>query len=213
MTPDTLATPWKTDVEYAAYVAAQAEKTQRFRNHVAGHRVQKMVDRLVKTLTPRSPVGLSALAVGCRNVHELKGLDAAGFSPVTGIDLCSMSSRIVAMDMHHMTFEARSFDVVFASHSLEHSYDVDQVLREYARVTTPGGYWAIEVPVGYPPTNVDRQDVVSAKALAQRCLHILGGGTVQQAWTSPFQTGIVLDRGCYRVGPTARVAQVIIQCP
>ena len=73
------------------------------------------------------------------------------------------------MDMHHMTFPDHAFDVIFACHSLEHAYDVDVALSEWARVTKPGGVWAIEVPIGFPTTRVDRHDFGSRAGLQARC--------------------------------------------
>lgn len=165
---DLFASPWQATPEYGAYVTAQAEKTQRYRDHIAGNRVQHLVDRLVCTMVPQTPIGLSVLAIGCRNPHELNCLDTAGFSSVTGIDLVSMSPRILPMDMHQLTFPDASFDVVFASHSLEHAYDLDRALGEWQRVTRRGGWWAIEVPLGSPPTATDRH-VLTLHGLVQRC--------------------------------------------
>ena len=50
------------------------------------------------------------------------------------------------MDMHEMTFSDDSFDVVYASHSLEHSYDVERVVREIVRVARDGAVVGVEVP-------------------------------------------------------------------
>ena len=73
------------------------------------------------------------------------------------------------MDFHALTFPDAMFDVVFSCHSLEHAYDVDVALREWARVTAPGGTWAIEVPIRFAPTAVDRQDVGSVAGLVTAC--------------------------------------------
>jgi len=60
------------------------------------------------------------------------------------------------MDMHDMSFEDDSFDVVYASHSLEHSYDVERVASEVVRVGRREGVVGIEVPVRTQQSAADR---------------------------------------------------------
>ena len=60
------------------------------------------------------------------------------------------------MDMHEMTFSDDSFDVVYASHSLEHSYDVARVVREIERVARDRAIVGVEVPVRTQQSAADR---------------------------------------------------------
>lgn len=163
---DTSAPLWHNDSDYETYVAAQVQKTSRMRQHLATKRLTHLVGLLVRA-DRRSPLGRTVLCIGCRNHHELRILSAAGFDP-TGIDLISMAPGILPMDMHALTFPTASFDVVFSCHSLEHAYDLKQALREFARVTKPDGVWAIEVPVQFTPTLVDRHDLGSVAGVLQR---------------------------------------------
>lgn len=163
---DTQAPLWKDEAEYVGYVAVQVAKTKRMRQHLSLKRLTDLVGLLVRA-DRRSPLGRKVLCIGCRNHHELRILSAAGFTP-TGIDLVSLAPGILPMDMHALTFPNASFDVVFSCHSLEHAYDLKQVLRECARVTKPDGVWAIEVPVGFTPTLVDRHDLGSVAGVLQR---------------------------------------------
>ena len=171
-TLDTVAVPWRADETYQAYVTAQVAKTQRMRGYLAAHRIQNLVRSLVHA-DRRSPIGRSVLCIGCRNTFEIGTLHAAGFGPVMGIDLVRMHPTIQAMDMHAMSFPDAMFDVVFSCHSLEHAYDINAALREWRRVTVPGGTWAIEVPIRFSPTEVDRQDVGSLTGLRQECAPFL----------------------------------------
>lgn len=166
----TLAAAWRSDPEYRAYREAQAQKTLAWRQHYTPQRGA----RLVRKLWPLVMRPALTLAVGCRNAYELDLLFAAGFDPV-GIDLVS-NDRVRAMDFHALQFPDQSFDVVFACHVLEHAFDVSVALAEWARVTRPDGFWAIEVPVGFPTTAVDRHDFQSRDGLAVAC----------QPWVEPI---------------------------
>lgn len=157
---------WQRTPDYQQYAIVQAEKTQRMRGR-SGHRVMNLVGLLVRT-DPQPPRGRSILCVGCRETRELGVCHAAGFEPVVGIDLLSMDPGILPMDMHKMSFLDDTFDVVFACHSLEHAFDLDVALREIQRVTVPGGIWAVEVPVRFTPTLVDRHDLQSVEGVLER---------------------------------------------
>jgi ubiquinone/menaquinone biosynthesis C-methylase UbiE len=63
---------------------------------------------------------------------------------------------ILTMDMHELLFPADRFDAVYSSHSLEHSYDPDKVVREIVRVARDGALIAVEVPVRGQASAADR---------------------------------------------------------
>jgi SAM-dependent methyltransferase len=44
-----------------------------------------------------------------------------------------------------------TFDAVFSSHCLEHSFDLEKSFREVARVLKPGGWLLMAVPLGWEP--------------------------------------------------------------
>jgi SAM-dependent methyltransferase len=98
----------------------------------------------------------SVLCVGCRNTLELDRFHARGFDDVIGIDVFSQREDIKVMDMHEMTFPDNSFDVVYASHALEHSYDVQRVVAEVVRVSREGAIVGVEVPVRVQASTADR---------------------------------------------------------
>jgi SAM-dependent methyltransferase len=60
------------------------------------------------------------------------------------------------MDMHDMTFPDDSFDVVYASHALEHSYDLERVVDEIVRVARDDAVVGVEVPVRAQASDADR---------------------------------------------------------
>jgi SAM-dependent methyltransferase len=112
---------------------------------------------LVERLVERG--GLSAessvLCIGSRNGIELDLFRSHGVGDVVGIDLFSQRRDILVMDMHALRFPDDRFDAVYASHALEHAYDLDTVLGEIGRVTRQGGAVAVEVPVRYKGSDAD----------------------------------------------------------
>lgn len=100
----------------------------------------------------------AVLCIGCRNGNELDYIRAKGAKEVVGIDIISVRSDILVMDMHALEFANAIFDVVYACHSLEHAMDPVGVGQEMARVLKPGGHVVIEVPVNFQPGPVDRND-------------------------------------------------------
>jgi len=111
---------------------------------------------LIGCAADATPSRGTVLCVGCRNGLELDRFRGHGFDEVIGIDLFSLRPDILVMDMHELTFSDASFDVVYASHSLEHSYDVDRVGQEIVRVARDGAVIAIEVPVRVQASAADR---------------------------------------------------------
>ena len=114
-----------------------------------------MIDKLVDAAVPACN---KVLCIGCRNRSELEYFKSKGKLEVVGIDLFSTGSDILVMDMHKMDFADDSFDLIFSSHCLEHSYDFKRVVKEIVRVARPGAWVAVEVPVHYRTTQEDLID-------------------------------------------------------
>jgi SAM-dependent methyltransferase len=111
---------------------------------------------LINRVAEEQTAGGAVLCVGCRNAVELDRFRARGFDDVVGIDVFSQRDDILVMDMHEMSFPDDSFDVVYASHVLEHSYDVGRVVREIGRVARSGAVVGVEVPVRAQRSAADR---------------------------------------------------------
>jgi SAM-dependent methyltransferase len=140
--------------EYREYLEVQQQRTLSKRENDPGAGARELVRRVVD-LGDLSPAS-SVLCIGCRNTVELDLFRTSGVGRVIGIDLVSPGPDILVMDMHDMSFEDAVFDAVYASHSLEHSYDVGAVLREIARVGRPGAVVGVEVPLGEGSSDADR---------------------------------------------------------
>jgi SAM-dependent methyltransferase len=138
--------------EYRNYLAIQLRRTLSKRETDPGVGALTLINRVAE----QQPPGGAVLCVGCRNGLELDRFRARGFEDVVGIDVFSERPDILVMDMHKMSFADDSFDVVYASHSLEHSYDVHRVVREIARVARDGAVVGVEVPVRTQRSAADR---------------------------------------------------------
>jgi SAM-dependent methyltransferase len=138
--------------EYRDYLATQLRRTLSKRETDPG--IGAMT--LINSVAEQKPSGGTVLCVGCRNALELDRFRARGFDEVIGIDVFSQREEILVMDMHEMSFPPDSFDVVYASHALEHSHDVDRVAGEIGRVARDGAVVGVEVPVRAQASAADR---------------------------------------------------------
>lgn len=64
----------------------------------------------------------------------------------------------VKMDIHHMPFADRSFDVVLCNHVLEHVDNDIHAMTEIHRVLRPGGFAILQVPFFAPVPEVTVED-------------------------------------------------------
>jgi SAM-dependent methyltransferase len=138
--------------EYRDYLAIQLKRTLSKRETDPGIGAVTLINSVAEGQPSHGPV----LCVGCRNELELNRFRERGFDDVVGIDIFSDSDDILVMDMHEMTFPDDSFDVVYASHSLEHSYNVQRVVSQIVRVARDGAVVGIEVPVQAQASAADR---------------------------------------------------------
>ena len=82
----------------------------------------------------------------------MKGLELGpGASPLkgfVGVDVVKRPTNVVADVSERLPFDDESFDLVYASHVLEHMpwYDNVKILKEWARVLRRGGTMEIWVP-------------------------------------------------------------------
>lgn len=138
--------------DYRDYLAVQLRRTLSKRETDPGVGASTLINRVAA----ERPDHGSVLCVGCRNALELDRFRARGFGDVVGIDVFSQREDIQVMDMHELTFPDDSFDVVYCSHALEHSYDVRRVVGEMIRVAREGALVGVEVPVRVQASAADR---------------------------------------------------------
>lgn len=149
--------------EYQKYLDVQLKRTLSKKTKSPNLRMYLLTEALLENTDISSDSHV--LCIGCRNTYEVDLFKEKGFSEVKGIDLYSEDPNILVMDMHNMSFKDNSFDVVYSSHSFEHSYDPYKVVKEIVRILKPGGFVAIEVPVDYETGNSDLLDVGNSEEL------------------------------------------------
>lgn len=151
-----------------AYLKLQIDRSVLLKDHDGGERSRYLIRRMAEYAPPAAPgrAGPRVLCVGCRNGHELNHLAEAGYTNTVGIDLHSTDPRILVMDMHELSFADGSFDIVFASHVLEHALEPKRAARELRRVVREDGYIVIEVPIQYGRRGADLWDYGSAERVA-----------------------------------------------
>ncbi len=184
--------------EYKAYLDAQLRRTLVKRTTDPGVGSRLLVRETVQHMSSRR--GASVLCIGCRNGFELERFRAHGLEPV-GIDLFSQRPDILVMDMHKTLFADDSFDAIYASHSLEHSYDLPAVLAEIARVARDGAVVGIEVPVRHKGSDADLIEFSGLDDVRDALLPIVGH--VLHAEEQPA--------GSDRNGQGSAVARIVFQ--
>ena len=125
-------------------------------------RTRLLVDKLSEFVDFKQ---CDVLCIGARDIIEVNYIRSKGAKRVIGIDLYSTDKDIHVMDMHNMMFSDNSFDIVYSSHSLEHSYDIQQVVNEIIRVARPNAYIAIEMPIQFEPRGADLVNIKNIQTL------------------------------------------------
>lgn len=151
------------DSEYRSYLYVQLKRTLSKNHYIRDLNSSVMIGRVFDVGKP--DLKSSALCIGCRNTAEIEYFRKRGLTNVVGIDLFSESPDILIMDMHCMTFPDNHFDIVYASHSIEHAFDLRQVIAEIIRVARPAALVAIEVPVRFETGGADLIDFEDVQEL------------------------------------------------
>lgn len=115
-------------------------------------------------LTPLANKESCILDAGCGDGTGLKFLHDKGYENLYGIDInhnkYSLArnhigfDRIIESDITNTPFEDNKFDIVWCSHTLEHSYDPIRSLKELCRICKKNGYVLIVVPYPTPHSDV-----------------------------------------------------------
>lgn len=135
-------------------------------NSLERHRLQKLVFDMV--LDQRDPTDVSFLHIAPEPCHRKM------FSHIDKYVTADLSMKDVDYNFDLQTttpFQDDAFDIVFASHVLEHVPDDRRAISEIRRITKPGGVAILPVPVvsestiEYPEPNPSESGHVRAPGL------------------------------------------------
>lgn len=148
--------------KYGEYLNVQLKRSIAKRSSPLQKRTQIFVDQIDQMV---KFAGKDVLCIGSRNAEELQYIVSKQANSAIGIDLHSNNDLVMVMDMHNMTFEDNRFDLIYSSHSLEHSFDPRSVVTEISRVAREGAVVAIEVPVKFEVRGADIVDLADLAGL------------------------------------------------
>lgn len=141
---------------YSQYICEQKSH-----EHTKYRTKDAQIDRIkeVEIIKAFFPNAKKMLCIGCRSYSEVQDFEKNGFE-VTGIDLFQDDPRIIICDMHKMLdiFEKESFDIVYLSHSLEHSYNPYKVIDDLYEIVKYGMFVVLPelgIPSKKDPTVFD----------------------------------------------------------
>jgi len=93
---------------------------------------------------------------------EINKFKKAGYKKITAIDLVSINPLVVkVMDMHQMSFNDNSFDLIYCSGTFHCSYNPKRLVKEFVRVIRNSGAIFITVPVKFKKNKIYQFDVKS----------------------------------------------------
>ena len=79
----------------------------------------------------------SILCIGARHNSEIQSFILSGYYCI-GIDIATKTNLILRVDAHEIDTHSMSFDLVYASHSLEHMHDPVKVLKNIRKIARVG---------------------------------------------------------------------------
>lgn len=98
--------------------------------------------------------GIAILDAGCGDGCGLNWFKKHYYNNVFGCDLSyektlrakASEFSVCVTDLHNLPFISNKFDVVYASHVIEHTHDPIKATQEFYRILKPDGYLVIVVP-------------------------------------------------------------------
>jgi len=113
--------------------------------------------RFVKMFFSEEDRQKTILDIACGDGVGLRQFRKLGFNRVVGVEFnpkkkqkaAETGYRVYGWDMHNLCrFRAKTFDIVYSSHTLEHAYDIKKVVGEIYRVLKDDGKLVVVLP--YP---------------------------------------------------------------
>jgi SAM-dependent methyltransferase len=129
-------------------ISSQVEKHSSQKKKMWTIKRNKLRERDIDYIKKFFPNAKSILCVGARDDSEVKNFIKHGYNAI-GIDIANESKFIKKIDIHKMDkyFKEDEFDLIYASHVLEHVYDFQKVFDNIKRIVKHG--IIILLPLGW----------------------------------------------------------------
>lgn len=135
---------------YSEYIVHQKSKLDRIKGMLNMEYHERYHRELKKRLENQGVVraDMNVLCLAARIGTEVKAfLDIGCFAIGLDLNPGEQNSFVVCGDFHDIQFPDNCVDVVFTN-SLDHSFDLKQLINEIRRVLKPGGHLIIEIQRG-----------------------------------------------------------------
>lgn len=135
------------------YKSIQIKRHEKTRDRTVNRHSARMND--IERIKAFVPDAKSVLCLGCRQLSEIRDFESKGFL-AKGVDLLNgPDPYIEVMDMHDIAnkWGPNSWDVIYMSHSLEHSNDPIGLFQSIASVSKLGLY--VVLPIQDEPDEKD----------------------------------------------------------
>jgi glycosyltransferase involved in cell wall biosynthesis len=180
---------------YARYLFRQLSKTVRMLPLQHSERTKNFIEDICGRISVENKL---ICCIGCRDEQELSIWEKKNIASVTGVDLVSVSPHIHIMDMHNMSFNDDSFDIIYACHALEHSLHPQKATNEFVRIVKNNGYIAMEIPTNFIRNDVDLHSFNSIEVIRDFfSTHILS--IVSEEFISLFSEKNVIKEDIFRI--------------
>ena len=154
--------------DYESYLHFQKSKYSSFESRVFNWEAGQglYLEKIFKHIDRKAVIA----DISCGDGVGLRWFRNTGFENVTGIELNKekialavlSGYRVLEGDFHNLCMlKDEEFDVVYSSHSLEHAYWPDKVIKEFYRILKPNGQLFVVLP--YPDLEKNNVEAHGAK--------------------------------------------------
>lgn len=180
-------------IDYEKYIKSQAYDGLDYDAHLSAQKSLEEIEgtieiRYIKLLQDLVPSleysSIKILDIGPREFKSYHYFNKKYHNQITGIEVNKSALRLgekegtnlIELDAHFLDsyFAENIFDIIIAIHSLEHMYDMKQVIGHCEKILKPDGflYFAIPIPcsatIDYSSTHY--QDITSETVVDKICI-------------------------------------------
>lgn len=153
--------------DYAEYTRLQKQDYCSFESD--NKHWAKGQERYIKQNFAKTKKDANILDMACGDGVGLKTFKKLGFKNLTGVEFNAKKAKVAEKigypvkkyDMHQLKFIDSTFDIVYSSHTLEHSYKPSEAIKQLHRVLKPKGLLYVVLP--YPDNSHPNDKAHGAK--------------------------------------------------